>query len=202
MSVGRLWLAANKGLYQTLNSTNVSTLLIDAATGEWQGPIGSGEVNTADIVDAAVTYAKIQNVAGLSVVGRSANSAGVSAAITGTDGDVLRVSGTTLGFGTIATAGIAANAVTKAKLASTITPSHIIVYAAKVTTVGGAAAEAFTVTGAVAATDIAFVQVVDDGTANVTVNQAVVTNNTLTVTFSANPGNDTIINYQIIRATS
>lgn len=67
---------------------------------------------------------------------------------------------------------------------------------------GGAAAEAFTVTGAVAATDRAFVQVVDNGTANVTVLQAVVTANTLTVTFSGNPGADTIINYQLIRAAS
>jgi hypothetical protein len=58
------------------------------------------------------------------------------------------------------------------------------------------------VTGALAATDRAFVQVVNDGTANVTVLQAVVTNDTLTVTFSGNPGNDAVINYQIIRAAS
>jgi len=95
-----------------------------------------------------------------------------------------------------------AASITLASLASGITPSHVIKYAAKVTTVGGAAAEAFTVTGAVAATDLAFVQIVDNGTSNVTVLQAVVTNNTLTVTFSANPGNDTIINYQIIRAAA
>lgn len=92
--------------------------------------------------------------------------------------------------------------VTLAKLAAGITPSHVIKFANQVTTVGGAAAEAFTVTGAVAATDRAFVQVVDNGTANVTVLQAVVTTNTLTVTFSGNPGADTIINYQIIRAVA
>lgn len=92
--------------------------------------------------------------------------------------------------------------VTLAKLAAGITPSHVIKFANQVTTVGGAAAEAFTVTGAVAATDRAFVQVVDNGTANVTVLQAVVTTNTLTVTFSGNPGADTIINYQIIRAAA
>lgn len=92
--------------------------------------------------------------------------------------------------------------VTLAKLASGIAPSHIIKFANQVTTVGGAAAEAFTVTGAVAATDRAFVQVVDNGTNNVTVLQAVVTNDTLTVTFSADPGADAIINYQIIRAAS
>jgi hypothetical protein len=58
------------------------------------------------VADGAITYAKLQNVAGLSVIGRSANSSGVSAAITGTDGQVLRVSGTTLGFGSIAAAAL------------------------------------------------------------------------------------------------
>jgi hypothetical protein len=102
----------------------------------------------------------------------------------------------------ITTAKILDGNVTLAKLAAGITPSHVIKFAGQLTTVGGAAAEAFTVTGAVAATDIAFVQIVDDGTANVTALQAVVTNNTLTVTFSANPGNDCVFNYQIIRAVS
>jgi len=69
---------------------------------------------------------------------------------------------------------------------------------AQYTTVGGAAAEAITISG-VQATDLAFVQVVDNGTANVTVLQAACTANTLTVTFSGNPGADCIINYQIMR---
>jgi hypothetical protein len=52
----------------------------------------------------------------LSVLGRSANSAGAVAPIAGTDGQVLRVSGTTLGFGTIVAGGIANDAVTTAKI--------------------------------------------------------------------------------------
>jgi hypothetical protein len=103
--------------------------------------------------------------------------------------------------GVVNTANIAANAVTLAKLASGITPSHVVKYAGQPTTVGGAAAEAFTVTG-VAATDLAFVQIVDNGTANVTALQAVCTLNTLTVTFSGNPGADCVFNYQILRAAS
>ncbi len=66
------------------------------------------------------------------------------------------------------------------------------------TTVGGAAAEAITVAGVVA-TDLAFTQVVDNGTANVTILQAACTADTLTVTFSGNPGADCIINYMIMR---
>jgi len=92
--------------------------------------------------------------------------------------------------------------VTLAKLASGIAPAAVIKFANQVTTVGGAAAEAITVTGAVAATDRAFVQMVDNGTNNVTIVSAVVTTNTLTVTFSGDPGADTIINYQLIRAAS
>jgi hypothetical protein len=114
----------------------------------------------------------------------------------------LAVSAAKLAANAVTTAKILDANVTLAKLAAGITPSHVIKFANQVTTVGGAAAEAFTVTGAVAATDRAFVQVVDNGTANVTVLQAVVTANTLTVTFSGNPGADTIINYQIIRAAA
>jgi hypothetical protein len=69
---------------------------------------------------------------------------------------------------------------------------------AQYTTVGGAAAEAITIAG-VLSTDLADVQVVNDGTANVTVLQAACTANTLTVTFSGNPGADCVINYWIYR---
>jgi hypothetical protein len=71
---------------------------------------------TAGLITGSVALSKIADSAGLSVVGRSANSIGVTAAITGTDGQVLRVSGTALSFGTIATAGIADGAVTFAKM--------------------------------------------------------------------------------------
>lgn len=118
------------------------------------------------------------------------------------DATMANTGALTIANDAVTTAKILAANVTLAKLAAGITPSHVIKFANQVTTVGGAAAEAFTVTGAVAATDRAFVQVVDNGTANVTVLQAVVTTNTLTVTFSGNPGSDTVINYQIIRAAS
>lgn len=133
-------------------------------------------------------------------VGNSSNIA-TDVAMSG-DATIANTGAVTIANSAITTAKIADSNVTLGKLASGITPSHVIKFANQVTTVGGAAAEAFTVTGAVAATDRAFVQVVDNGTANVTALQAVVTNNTLTVTFSADPGNDTIINYQIIRVVS
>lgn len=67
----------------------------------------------------ALTYADFETIAGLSVVGRAANTTGVAAAITAAnDGEVLRRSGTAIGFGTIATAGITDAAVTLAKMAN------------------------------------------------------------------------------------
>lgn len=80
--------------------------------------LGFGTVATAGIADDAVTNAKIRNSGALSVVGRSANSTGDPADISATaaSGAVLRESGSVLGFGTIATAGIADGAVTNAKI--------------------------------------------------------------------------------------
>lgn len=101
----------------------------------------------------------------------------------------------------VTTAKIAANAVTLAKLASGITPSHVVKYGAQYTTVGGAATEAVTVTGALS-TDIASCVIKDNGTGNVTLLQTAVTNDTLTLTFSGNPGNDAVVYYQIFRAAS
>lgn len=61
-----------------------------------------GLVPTGAIADDAVTDGKLRNSAALSVIGRSANSTGDPADITaGTDGHVLRRSGTSIGFGAV-----------------------------------------------------------------------------------------------------
>lgn len=57
----------------------------------------TGSVITLD--DNVVSNSKFRQSAGLSVVGRSANTTGNVADITGTAGQILRISGTTLGFG-------------------------------------------------------------------------------------------------------
>ncbi len=80
---------------QTAADVDNSTIELDAA-------------GNLRVKDGGVTYAKMQNGGALSVPGRSANSAGVLADISATaDGQVLRRSGTTLGFGTVANAGLA-----------------------------------------------------------------------------------------------
>lgn len=91
------------------------------------GNIDNDAVTTAKIQNSSstttgVTNSKIRYSAGLSVIGRSANTSGTVADITaGTDGHVLRRSGTAVGFGQIATAGIADDAVTPAKLSEPFT---------------------------------------------------------------------------------
>ena len=100
---------------------------VAAGANNYSHPNHTGDVTSAGdgattIANDAVTDAKLRNSAALSVIGRAANSAGDPADIAaGTDGHVLRRAGTTLGFGTVATAGIADNAVDNAKLADMAT---------------------------------------------------------------------------------
>lgn len=86
-------------------------------------PISVSAGGVVSLDAAGVTYAKIQNLGALAVMGRSVNSSGVGADIQATAASdaVFRESGSTIGFGTIATAGIANNAVTLAKLATQAT---------------------------------------------------------------------------------
>jgi hypothetical protein len=71
------------------------------------------------VADNAITNAKLRQSGALSVIGRSANSTGNVADISASaaSGAVLRESGSTLGFGTITTAGITNNAVDNTKAA-------------------------------------------------------------------------------------
>jgi phosphopantothenate synthetase len=74
----------------------------------------------------------------------------------------------------------------------------VIVAAAQATSVGGAAAEDFTVSGMLA-TDVCIVTLNDNGTNNVTVTQAKPASGKITVTFSADPGADAVISYIVMR---
>lgn len=86
----------------------------------------SGAVWTID--NDVVSDAKLRNSGALSVIGRSANSTGDPADISASaaSGAVLRESGSVLGFGTIATAGIANDAVTYAKMQDVSATARII----------------------------------------------------------------------------
>jgi len=82
---------------------------------------GGGDISasrTLNVATAGITSAMLRDSSALSVIGRSANSSGVPAdiAASATSGSVLRESGSTIGFGTVATSGIADDAVTYAKI--------------------------------------------------------------------------------------
>lgn len=94
----------------------VGGILTDSATIDFTYN-DAGNTITAIVIDDSITDAKLRNSSALSVIGRSANSVGDPADIVAAnDAEVLRRSGTTLGFGTVATAGIADDAVTYAKI--------------------------------------------------------------------------------------
>lgn len=76
------------------------------------GTITSGTWNGSDIA-----LDRIAQLAGLSILGRSANTTGDMAAITAaSDGHVLRRSGTSIGFGTISASGITNSTITYDKI--------------------------------------------------------------------------------------
>jgi hypothetical protein len=89
-------------------------------SGDLSGDVTTSGTLATTIGSNKVTNGMIRQSGALAVVGRSANSTGNVADIQATaasDG-VLRESGSTIGFGTIATGGIANSAVTLAKIAN------------------------------------------------------------------------------------
>ena len=78
--------------------------------------IAAGAVGTSQIASSNVTYAKIQDAAACSILGRAGNSVGAMADIAAGEGEVLRRASNVVGFGTILSAGIASQAVTYAKI--------------------------------------------------------------------------------------
>lgn len=74
-------------------------------------------------------------------------------------------------------------------------------YADVYTTSGGAAAEAITITGLDTA-DVVLVSLRDNGTNNRTISGYAVTANTLTITFSGDPGNDAVVDIAVFEDTS
>ena len=86
----------------------VGNILTNTTTIDFTYIDGSDQIS-ASVNDNSISNAKIRQSAGLSVIGRSANTTGNVDDITGTDGQILRVSGTSLGFGTIGISSITMN---------------------------------------------------------------------------------------------
>ena len=92
--------------------------------------------------------------------------------------------------------------VTLAKLASGVTPSHVVKYAGKITWSGSGASLATTVTG-VLSTDIVVATIQTAPTQAAYLVSAAPTTDTITITLSAaNTGNQAVIAYTVFRAAA
>lgn len=112
------------------------------------------------------------------------------------------VSATELASNAVTTAKILNANVTLAKLASGITPSHIVVYAGKVTWSGSGASKVATVTG-VASTDVVVASIQTAPTEAAYLKSAAPTTDTVTFVLSAaNTSNDAVISYSVLRAAA
>lgn len=101
----------------------------------------------------------------------------------------------------VTTAKIDAGAVTLAKLASGVAPSHVVKYAGKATTAGGAAAEVVAVAGVVAG-DIVIATLQTKGSTPRTIVTAIPSTDAITVTFSGDPSTDHVVSYLVLRAAA
>jgi hypothetical protein len=146
--------------------------------------IANNAVTTAKILDANVTTAKIldANVTTAKILDANVTTAKILDA-------------------NITTAKILDANVTLAKLSAGITPSHVVKFAATSPAfAGGGVTDTITVTGALVS-DIA-TAVIRASTNPVSIVKAVLTVDTLTITYSADPGAGTTVDYSVLRAAS
>lgn len=116
--------------------------------------------------------------------------------------DALSISATELAADSVITTKILDANVTLAKLATGITPSHVVKYAGKITWSGSGASLATTVTG-VASTDIVVASISTVPTQAAYLVSAAPTTNTVTLVLSAaNTSNDAVISYTVFRAAA
>lgn len=126
------WAAQTIRAVVQLNTDGVADIpaLVQTAGSEWNIPLATFTINQAGQIALAsarefcqfaeyLTADLVDELDGLSVVGRSASTSGAAAAIAAAnDGEVLRLSGGVLGFGQVSALGIADGAVTQDKIAA------------------------------------------------------------------------------------
>jgi hypothetical protein len=103
--------------------------------------------------------------------------------------------------GSIGTAELADDSVTKAKLAPSIEFSHMAVAAGSFTTAGGDANESITVAGALSS-DIAIVMIHTAGATPRSIVSCAAASGAINIVFSGDPSTDHVLRYVLIRAAS
>ena len=123
--------SVNRGLLTSTDWTTFNNKLSASRLINTTAPLAGGGDLTADrtlsINNNGISNSLIRQSAALSVMGNSTNAtANVDDITAGTDGFVLRRSGTTLDFGTIATAGITNSAVTYSKIQNVTATNRLL----------------------------------------------------------------------------
>lgn len=113
VNVNSQWTCISKDI--DLGTSDIEFTKISSSASYSAGAGLSLSSGVFSIATGGVSDSMLRNSTALSVIGRSANSAGAPADISGASG-VLRISSSVLGFGTIATADIANSQVTYAKI--------------------------------------------------------------------------------------
>lgn len=119
----------------------------------------------------------------------------------GSSGLPLVAGASTISYAALSSTGLASGSVTLAKLASGVTPSHVVKYAGTFTTAGGDASETISVPG-VAATDIVAVTVKMAGVSPESIVAAAANTDQIDVTMSGDPSTDHVLQYVVFRAAS
>lgn len=163
--------------------------------------ISSGVIVNADVnASAAIAFSKLAALPSAQILVGSAGNVPTATTVTG-DVTISNTGGVTIANSAVTTAKIANSNVTLGKLASGITPSHIIVAGGFFNFAGGSATATTTIgTAQVGDLPIAVIS----GSTNAVSIQKVFMNSgtTLNVVMSADPGADSFITYMLFRAAS
>lgn len=183
-----------------MTTDTLSTLA--ARAGTFPLRFGKREAKMADLVKTYVdniSFSAVITTQGDLIVGDASGDAIRLAK--GTSGLPLVSGASTVSYAALTASGLASGAVTLAKLASGVTPSHVVKFAGTFTTAGGDASETITVTGAVA-TDIVMVTVKTAGGTPRSVVAAAANTDAIDVTMSGDPSTDHVLQYTVFRAAS
>lgn len=172
----------------------IGNTTVDIALTDETGAAMLAKCTTANIPSAVAGYAE-----GCELI---ATDSGTHYYNTGTVSSASFVAGGTITALSVATGSIQANAVTLAKLASGITPSHIVKFAGKITWSGSGVSLATTVSGVVSG-DIVEATIQTAPTQAAYLVSAAPTTDTITLVLSAaNTSNNAVIAYTVFRAAS
>ncbi len=185
------------------SAADAHLLIYDNGDSRWENKAMSGDVTITAAGVAAIAAGVIVNAD----VNASAAIAYSKLALTGSivNADIgasAAIAYSKLALSNSLVAGdLTSGSVTLAKLASGVSPSHVVKYAGTFTTAGGDAAEQISVAG-VLGTDIAIVVLHTKGVTPRTILTAQAGTDVIDLEFSGDPSTDHVVRYMVLRAAA